>query len=112
MEAIDVGWLSLIPPLLAIGLALITKEAISSLLIGIFAGTMIYATHTDGGIVQATSVMFNLMSEKIGENAAILIFLGLLGTLVAVITMAGGSRAYGNWASSKIKTRSGAQLAT
>ncbi len=112
MEAIDVGWLSLIPPLLAIGLALITKEVISSLLIGIFAGTMIYASHTEGGIVKAVSVMFHLMSEKIGENASILIFLGLLGTLVAVITMAGGSRAYGNWASSKIKTRSGAQLAT
>ena len=112
MEAIDVGWLSLIPPLLAIGLALITKEVISSLLIGIFVGTMIYVTHTGGGIVEAANVMFNLMSEKIGENAAILIFLGLLGTLVAVITMAGGSRAYGNWASSKIKTRSGAQLAT
>lgn len=112
MEAIDVGWLSLIPPLLAIGLALITKEVISSLLIGIFSGTIIYSIHTGGGIVEAASVTFNLMSEKIGENASILIFLGLLGTLVAVITMAGGSRAYGNWASSKIKTRSGAQLAT
>jgi len=112
MEAIDVGWLSLIPPLLAIALALITKEVISSLLIGIFAGALIYATHTGGGIVEAASVTFTLMSEKIGENASILIFLGLLGALVAIVTMAGGSRAYGNWAASKIKTRQGAQLAT
>ena len=112
MEAIDVGWLSLIPPLLAIGLALITKEVISSLLIGVFSGALIYATHTGEGIVKAASVTFSLMSEKIGENASILIFLSLLGMLVAVITMAGGSRAYGNWASSKIKTRRGAKLAT
>lgn len=112
MEAIDVGWLSLVPPLLAIGLALLTKEVISSLLIGIFAGAMIYATHTGGGIVAAASITFELMSEKIGDNASILIFLGLLGALVAIITMAGGSRAYGNWAASKIKTRQGAQLAT
>jgi len=112
MEAIDVGWLSLLPPLLAIGLALLTKEVISSLVIGIFSGTFIYAMHTGGGLVTATIVMFELMSEKIGDNALILIFLGLLGALVAVITMAGGSRAYGNWAVAKIKSRRGAQLAT
>lgn len=112
MEAIDVGWLSLVPPLLAIGLALITKEVISSLLIGVFAGAMIYVAYTGGNIVTAASVAFRLMSEKIGDNASILIFLGLLGALVAIITMAGGSRAYGNWAASKIKTRQGAQLAT
>ena len=112
MEAINVGWLSLIPPLLAIGLALLTKEVISSLLIGIFAGAMIYATHTGGGVVAAANITFQLMSDKIGENASILIFLGLLGALVAIITMSGGSRAYGNWAVSKIKTRRGAQLAT
>lgn len=112
MEAIDVGWLSLVPPLLAIGLALLTKEVISSLFIGVFAGTVIYAINTGGNIVTATSVAFRLMSEKIGDNAFILIFLGLLGALVAIITMAGGSRAYGNWAASKIKTRQGVQLAT
>lgn len=112
MEAIDVGWLSLIPPLLAIGLALMTKEVISSLLIGVFTGAVIYAMHTGGNLVTATLVMFELMCEKIGDNAAILIFLGLLGSLVAVITMAGGSKAYGNWAASKIKQKQGAQLAT
>lgn len=112
MEAIDVGWLSLLPPLLAISLALITKEVISSLLIGIFSGAVIYAFNTGGNIITAASITFKLMSEKIGENAEILIFLGLLGALVAIITMAGGSRAYGNWAASKIKTRQGAQLAT
>lgn len=112
MEAVDVGWLSLIPPLLAIGLALLTKEVVSSLLIGVFTGAVIYVMHTGGSVVTATLVTFELMSEKIGDNAEILIFLGLLGALVAVITMAGGSRAYGNWAASKIKNKQGAQIAT
>ena len=112
MEAIDVGWLSLLPPLLAIGLALLTKEVISSLLIGIFSGTFIYALYTGGGLVTAIRIMFELMSGKIGDNASILIFLGLLGALVAVITMSGGSKAYGDWAVTKIKSRQGAQLAT
>lgn len=112
MEAIDVGWLSLIPPLLAIGLALITKEVISSLLIGVFTGAVIYAMHTGGNIITAATVTFELMGEKIGDNAEILIFLGLLGSLVAIVTMAGGSRAYGNWAASKIKKKQSAQLAT
>lgn len=112
MEMIDVGWLSVIPPIIAITLALLTKEVISSLLVGIVSGTLIYAFHTGGGIIAATSLTFELMGDKIGENASILIFLGLLGALVAVITMAGGSRAYGNWASTKIKTPQGAQLAT
>lgn len=112
MEAVDVGWLSLIPPLLAIGLALLTKEVIVSLLIGVFTGAIIYVMHTSGNVITATLITFELMSEKIGDNAEILIFLGLLGSLVAVITMAGGSRAYGNWAASKIKNKQGAQLST
>ena len=85
MEAIDVGWLSLIPPLLAIGLALITKEVISSLLIGIFVGTMIYVTHTGGGIVEAANVMFNLMSEKIGENAKKMAHISAAGTITDIV---------------------------
>lgn len=112
MEAIDVGWLSILPPIIAIGLALLTKEVISSLLIGILSGTFIYSIFTDGGIVKTIDVTFSLMADKIGDNASILIFLGLLGALVAIITMAGGSKAYGDWASSKIKTGRGAKLAT
>lgn len=51
-----------------------------------------------------------LMSEKLGENGAIILFLGFLGALVAVITMAGGSKACGDWAGNKIKSKKGAQL--
>ena len=112
MDAIDVGWLSIIPPIIAIVLALITKEVISSLILGILSGTLIYAFSTGGGVVEAIRVTISLMSEKLGENSAIILFLGFLGALVAVITMAGGSRAYGDWAGNKIKSKKGAQLGT
>ena len=112
MEAIDVGLLSILPPIIAIGLALLTKEVISSLIIGILSGTFIYALNTGGGIVKTISVTFELMAERMGANTPIILFLAFLGALVAVVTMAGGSKAYGDWASSKIKSRSGAQLAT
>lgn len=112
MDAIDVGWLSIIPPIIAIILALMTKEVISSLIVGILSGTLIYAFSTGGGIVTAVHVTTSLMAEKLGENSAIILFLGFLGALVAVITMAGGSKAYGDWASNKIKSKTGAQLGT
>jgi len=107
----DVGQLilSIVPPFLAIGLALITKEVISSLLVGILAGTLIY---NKGNVVAMVTTVFELMGSKIGENANILIFLGLLGALVVLVTRAGGSAAYGEWASRKIKSRRGASLAT
>ena len=112
MDAINVGWLSILPPIIAIVLALITKEVISSLIIGILSGTLIYSFATGGGIVKAIEVVFSLMAEKLGDNASIVIFLACLGALVTVITLAGGSRAYGNWASNKIKSKTGAQLGT
>lgn len=116
MEAITVGFLSILPPIIAIGLALVTKEVISSLVIGILSGTFIYALNTTTGflgvLTSTVDTSVTLMTAKFAENAAILIFLALLGALVAVITRAGGSRAYGEWASRKIKSRSGAMLAT
>jgi len=101
--------LSILPPIIAIGLALITKEVISSLLIGILAGTLIY---NQGNVIGMVTSMFELMGSKIGDNVNILIFLGLLGALVVIVTRAGGSAAYGEWASKKIKNRRGAALAT
>ena len=112
MEALtlpNAGWLSILPPIIAIVLALITKEVISSLLIGIFAGALIYA---NGNPIQMLETSFGVMGEKIGGNVNILIFLGLLGSLVVIVTKAGGSNAYGNWAAQKIKSRKTAALAT
>ena len=111
MEPIFVGWLSLLPPLLAISLALITKEVMSSLLIGILAGSLIYACASGLNPFMGTlTTTFDLMASRV--DMKILIFLGLLGALVVVVTMAGGSRAYGRWVSTKIKNRHMAQLAT
>lgn len=116
MDAINVGLLSILPPIIAIGLALLTKEVISSLVIGILSGTFIYACHTasePGGIlVKTLDTTMTLMTDKVASNMAIILFLAFLGALVVVITKAGGSKAYGDWASSKIHTRAGAHLAT
>ncbi len=105
----DFGWLSILPPVIAIVLALLTKEVISSLLLGILSGVLIYA---GGNIIGAVDALFSIMGEKIGGNALIILFLALLGALVVVITKAGGSYAYGNWAAQKIKSRRGALLST
>ncbi len=111
MEAIQVGFLSLLPPIIAISLALITKEVISSLMIGILSGTLIYALNTGlNPIVGTVETTFQLMANRFDFN--IILFLALLGALVAVVTMAGGSRAYGRWASSKLKTKRSSLLAT
>lgn len=112
MDPVQVGILSILPPVIAIALALITKEVISSILIGIFSGALIYSFNSGGGIIKAVEVMFALMCEKIGDNAYIIIFLAILGSLVVIITKAGGSQAYGIWASKRINSKSWAQLST
>ena len=100
---------ALIPPLVAIALALLTKEVYLSLMVGIFAGGLFF---TGFQPLAAAETVFSIMGEKIGGNVNILIFLTLLGILVALITRSGASRAYGEWASGKIHTKRGAQLAT
>ncbi|MEW8974009.1 MAG: Na+/H+ antiporter NhaC family protein [Tissierellaceae bacterium] len=103
------GWLSILPPIVAIILALITKEVISSLLIGIIAGGLILSS---GNILDMLETIFDLMGNRVGENGLMIIFLALLGSLVMVINMAGGSFAYGKWASKKIKSKKAAKFAT
>ena len=105
----EYSWLSILPPVIAIALALLTKEVISSLLIGILSGVLIFAR---GNVIVAVESMFTVMGDALGGNAFIIIFLCLLGVLVAVVTKAGGSAAYGEWASRKIRTKTGALLST
>ena len=100
---------TLLPPIIAIALALITKEVYSSLLIGILSGALLYTGFSPLSAVETT---FSIMGEKIGGNVNILIFLVLLGILVALVTKSGASRAYGEWASRRITSRRGALLAT
>ena len=104
--------LSLLPPIIAIVLALITKEVYSSLVLGIIAGGIIYAGANFEGTV--THVIQDGFIANVADsyNIGILIFLVLLGALVAMMNKAGGSAAFGRWATKHIKTRTGAQLAT
>ena len=106
------GWLSLLPPIIAISLALITKEVISSLLVGILSGTLIYTIGSGSGspVVGTVEVAFSIMSSKVDFD--ILIFCTLLGALVYTISMAGGTKAYGNWAIRRIKSKRAALLST
>ena len=101
---------ALLPPIIAIGLALITKEVYSSLAIGVVVGGLMYANFdflkamdaiTSDGIISAVS-----------DTAGIFVFLVELGIIVALVNKAGGSRAFGKWAAKHIKTRTGAMLAT
>ncbi len=111
MEPYAAGWLSLVPPIVAIVLALLTKEVLSSLLIGILTGTLIYTIGTGGNVIMDTlQTTFTLMGNKLDFN--ILIFTSLLGALVYVVAMSGGTKAYGNWAVERVKTRRSTLLST
>ena len=107
--------LALVPPLVAIVLALITKEVYSALFIGVAVGALLYAGgngelalntmlyHPDGGLV---------MNLTDASHASVLVFVTLLGTLVVLMNRSGGAEAFGRWAERHIKTRTGALLAT
>ncbi|MBE6687964.1 MAG: Na+/H+ antiporter NhaC family protein [Ruminococcaceae bacterium] len=103
---------SILPPVIAIVLALITKEVYSSLFVGILSGGLMYAMfNLEGTFMHVLNNGF-VASLADSYNVGILIFLVLLGTLVAMMNKAGGSAAFGRWAKTHIKTRLGAQLAT
>ncbi|HPE95745.1 MAG TPA: Na+/H+ antiporter NhaC family protein, partial [Bacillota bacterium] len=105
-------FVSLLPPIIAISLALITKEVYSSLFIGVLSGALFYAEFKPVDTVN--SIVNKGFLEKLSDewDMGILIFLVLLGIMVALINKAGGSAAFGRWAQNHIKTRIGALLAT
>ncbi len=103
---------SLLPPVVAIALALITKEVYSSLFIGILAGGLMYSGFSFEGTINHVFVDGMIAQLSDGWNVGILIFLVILGAMVILMNRAGGSAAFGRWAADHIKTRVGAQLAT
>lgn len=113
-EAKGTLW-SLFPPVIAIGLALITKEVYSSLFVGILSGGIIYAVASGTGFegtfkaVVQDGLITNLSNAY---NVGILVFLVVLGIIVVLMNKAGGSRAYGEWAAAHIKGRRGVALST
>ncbi len=104
--------LSLLPPIIAIVLALITKEVYSSLILGIIAGGIIYAGLNFEGIMNHVVQDGFIANVADSYNIGIIIFLVILGALVAMMNKAGGSAAFGRWAVKHIKSRVGAQIAT
>ncbi len=108
---VDSFW-ALLPPIIAIALALITKEVYSSLFIGILVGGLLYSGFSFTGTMEHVFVdgMVGQLSD--GWNVGILIFLVILGSMVMLMNRAGGSAAFGRWSVEHVKTKTGAQLAT
>ena len=98
-----------LPAVIAIVLALVTKQVYVSLFLGIFVGAMMYA---GGNPLKALFTLYQVMSEKVGGNTPIIVFLVVLGILVVLMQKSGGAKAYGEWAGKKIKSKGGALAAT
>ena len=98
-----------LPAIIAIVLALITKQVYVSLFLGIFVGAMMFA---GGDPLKAMFTLYEVMSSKVGGNTPIIVFLVVLGILVVLMQKSGGAKAYGDWASKKIKSKGGALAAT
>ena len=98
-----------IPAVIAIVLALATKQVYVSLFLGIAVGALMYA---GGNPLEALFTLYRVMSEKVGDNTPIIVFLVVLGILVVLMQKSGGAKAYGDWAGNKIKNKSGALAAT
>ena len=105
-------WLALLPPIIAIALALITKEVYSSLFIGILSGALLYANFNFTRTIDHMFVDGFITSVADSYNIGIILFLIVLGAIVVLMNRAGGSAAFGRWATKHIKSRVGAQLAT
>lgn len=106
----NTAW-ALLPPLIAIGLALLTKEVYSSLFIGIIVGGLLFANFSlEGTLLHVfNDGIANVLADS--YNVGILVFLVILGTMVCLMNKAGGSAAFGRWAKEHVKSRVGAQLA-
>ena len=107
---VTASWWALVPPVIAIGLALVTKEVYSSLFIGILSGALIGANFSFTGTMDILTN--DGLISAVSGTAGIFVFLVVLGVLVALVNKSGGSAAFGRWAEKNIKSRTGAMLAT
>lgn len=103
-------FMALVPPIIAIGLALITKEVFSSLFVGVVAGGLFYANYNPIGAMDA--IVGDGIVSAVSNQAGIFAFLVVLGIIVSLLNKSGGSRAFGRWAQKHVRTRVGAMLAT
>lgn len=111
-KIIETGIFSVIPPLIAISLALITKEVYFSLFLGLLSGAVIYGAAAGSSALAVITDMFDMIANKISANAYMIIFLALLWAVVVLISKSGGSESFGRWVSKRLKSKRGACLAT
>ena len=109
MEFVNTAW-ALLPPIVAIVLALITKETYTSLFIGILVGGLLVAGFMP--VATLNTIINDGLVPAVADNAGIFIFLVMLGILVALVNVAGGAAAFGKFAAKHIKSRVGTQIAT
>ena len=109
---IETGWISILPPLIAITLALITKEVYSSLFLGILSGMAIYVASAGEPFMAVFSRIFDMMAQKIADNSYMIIFLALLWAVITLVRKSGGTAAYGRWAGKKLKNKRATLLTT
>lgn len=109
MEFVNTFW-ALVPPIVAIALALITKEAYSSLFIGVLVGALLITGFNP--VTMLDTIINEGLVPAVADNAGIFIFLGLLGMMVALTSSSGGAAAFGKWAAKHIKSRPGSLIAT
>lgn len=112
LQMIQTGVFSIFPPIIAISLALITKEVYSSLFIGLFSGMLIYTLSGGGTLLQTVSYTLDMAAYKIAGNSYMIIFLGLLWAVIKLVSESGGSAAYGRWAESKLRSKRASLLVT
>lgn len=110
-ELIETGVVSVLPPLVAIVLAFLTKEVYSSLFFGLVSGVAIYSIAGGKTVVDAAATMLNIIVSKIADNAYMILFLALLWAVVVLVAKSGGSEAYGRFASRRLKSKRGASFA-
>ena len=109
---IETGWVSILPPLIAIVLALVTKEVYSSLFLGVLSGMVIYVVSAQEPFMAVFSRMFDMMAQKIADNAYMIIFLALLWAVITLVGKSGGTAAYGRWAEKRLKNKRATLLTT
>ena len=109
---IETGWVSILPPLIAIVLALLTKEVYSSLFLGVLSGMVIYVASAGEPFMAVFSRIFDMMAQKIAENSYMIIFLALLWAVISLVGKSGGTSAYGKWAEKKLKNKRTTLLTT
>lgn len=109
---IETGWVSILPPLIAIILALVTKEVYSSLFIGLMSGMIIYTVAAHEPLVAVFAHTFDMMAEKMADNSYMIIFLALLWAVITLVGRSGGMKAYGRWAEKRLHSRTMTKVAT